>query len=507
MNGNTLFQNPPQTSQSPAQLGQNPAEVGQNPPQLGQSQEAIPQQSPAGQAQVSGSGSSEQPPSFVFHAPGSPISLRNVVKILLGVIIVAVIIFFISKVIIPNFQNTQGSKATIEYWGLWEDASVMNAIISDFNREYPDINVNYSKQDIKQYRERLTARIQNGTGPDIFRFHNTWVQMLSDVLLPIPNNTIKKDDFMKWFYPVAQKDLIKNGVIYGIPLGIDTLALYTNTNILNSAGLSAPDNWVDFINHARSLTVVDESGKIKTAGAALGTFNNVTHAPDIISLLFVQSGVDLNNIAQSEQAAADALTFYTSFALPSGSKTWDSDLDTSILAFGKGNLAMYFGYSWDVFTIKAINPDLAFEIYPVPHLPNENTTIASYWAEGVSIKSKHQKEALLFMKFLAKKETEERLFAEIAKTRLFGEPYANVELADTLRSNATVYPFVSQANGAESSFFASETFDNGLNFQMNTYLGDAVNSILRSTSPQTAVGTLSQGVNKVLQQYSAKPAK
>ena len=472
-----------------------------------QNQETSPQQNPVRESQVPPPESPGQPPPFVFHTSQSPTSIGNIVKILLGLIVIVIIGFIIFKFVVPIFQNTQGSKVTLEYWGLWEDSPIINPIISDFNRQYPGITINYSKQDIKQYRERLTSRIQNGTGPDIFRFHNTWVQMLSDVLLPLPNDTIKKDDFTKWFYPVAQKDLIKNGAIYGIPLEIDTLALYINTNIFKSAGVSAPNNWVDFINYARSLTVRDENGKIKTSGVALGTFNNITHAPDIISLLFVQSGVDLNNINKNDQAAAEALTFYTSFANErSGSKTWDSDLDASILAFAKGNLAMYFGYSWDYFTIKAINPDLAFEIHPVPHLPNQNTTIASYWAEGVSVKSKHQKEALLFMKFLAKKETEEKLFAEASKTRAFGEPYANRDLADILRDNANVYPFISQAKDAESSFFVSDTFDNGLNAQMNTYLGDAVNSVLGGGSPQSAVDTLSQGVNQVLTQYSpAKP--
>jgi len=474
MNENTVFENPGQTSQS----------------------------------QVKPPSSSGQPPPFVFHTSQSPTSIGNIVKILLGLIVIVVIGFIIFKFVIPIFQNNQGSKVTLGYWGLWEDSSIMNAIISDFNRQYPDITINYSKQDIKQYRERLSSRIQNGTGPDIFRFHNTWTQMMLGNLLPLSSDAINKADFIKWFYPVAQKDLIKNGAIYGIPLGIDTLALYINTNIFKSAGVSSPNNWIDFINYARSLTVRDENGKIKTSGAALGTFNNITHAPDIISLLFVQSGVDLNNINKNDQAAVEALTFYTSFANErSGSKTWDSDLDASILAFAKGNLAMYFGYSWDYFTIKAINPDLAFEIHPVPHLPNQNTTIASYWAEGVSVKSKHQKEALLFMKFLAKKETEEKLYAEESKTRTFGEPYARTDLADLLKDNANVYPFISQAKDAQSSFFASDTFDNGLNFQMNTYLGDAVNSVLGGGSPQSAVGTLSQGVAQVLNQYSAAKPK
>lgn len=480
MNGNTLFQNQP--------------EVGQNQVRLGQNQEARAQQNTVAE--------NKKTPSFVFHSSRSPISPTNIVKILLGIIVIVIIGFVIFGILIPNFRKAQVSKVTLTYWGLWEDASIMQSIISDFNRQYPDIKINYSKQDHKQYRERLTARIPNGTGPDIFRFHNTWVQMFSGVLLPLPSDTITKADFAKWFYPVAQKDLIKNGAIYGIPLEIDTLSLYINTNIFESAGVSAPDNWVDFINDARSLTVKDGSGQIKTAGAALGTFNNITHAPDIISLLFVQNGVDLNNITQDNQAASEALAFYTSFA-SGGSSTWNSTLDSSVLAFAKENLAMYFGYSWDFFTIKALNPKLAFEIHPVPHLPNQNMTIASYWVEGVSVKSKHQNEALLFMKFLAKKETEQRLFTEVSKTRAFGEPYARVDLADSLKSNSIVYPFVSQGNDAASSFFASDTHDNGLNSQMNTYLGDAVNSILNFTSPQSAVETLSNGVNQVLNRYTA----
>lgn len=476
MNENTIFQNPAQRSQDPGSVGQN------------QGQPPVPPQ-----------GASP----FVFHSSKSPISPKVVIKVLIGIIVVFLIGYVIFNIVIPNLRRTGEPGDTLTYWGLWEEPSVMQSIIGDFNREYPDIKVNYVKQDHKQYRERLVTRIENGTGPDIFRFHNTWVDMLSNVLLPIPSDTVTRDEFAKSFYPVASKDLIKNGAIYGIPLEIDTLALFINTNIFEYSGLSPPKDWVDFINNARSLTVKDGSGQIITAGTAFGTFNNITHAPDIVSLLLVQNGVDLNNIAQNNEAAAEALAFYTSFATDEGSSTWNSSLDPSIIMFAKGNLAMYFGFSWDIFTIKGINPDLAFEIHPVPDLPSQNITIASYWAEGVSAKSQRQKEALLFMKFLAKKETSQKFFTESSKTRTFGEPYARVDLADTLKDNLMVYPFVSQGKSAVSSFFASDTHDNGLNSQMNTYLGDAVNSILNSGSPQSAVEALIVGVNQVLNQYSS----
>ena len=428
-----------------------------------------------------------------------PSKFLKTLKILLGVAVILAVIFLIYNFVLPKLFPSKINKVTLTYWGLWEDLSVYAPIISDFEKEHPNIKINYSNQDIKQYRERLITRSNNGNGPDIFRFHNTWVSQLSDLLLPLPNSTISKEDLDKNYYPVVKKDLVKNGAIYGIPLQIDTLNLYINKDLFQAAGLKPPTNWIEFGNTARQLTVKDENNNIKTAGAALGNYSNITHAPSIISMLFAQNGVNLEDISSNVQATSDALNFYSSFALGQ-SNVWDNTLDNSIRVFASGSLAMYFGYSWDFFIIKSINPNLSFDVYPVPSLPGKNVTVASYWVEGISSKSTHQKEALLFMKYLTLKETEQRLFTEESKTRNFGEPYARVELAESLK-NSVAYPFVANAKQAVSSFFVDGTYDNGLNSQMNTYLGIAVDSILEGTSPQSAAETLSQGVSQVLRQY------
>jgi multiple sugar transport system substrate-binding protein len=426
--------------------------------------------------------------------------VKKIAKILIGLFVVILVFALIFTVVVPILTKNFSSRVTLTYWGLWEDSNTMQGIISDFERQNPNIVINYSKQDIKQYRERLVTRIGNGNGPDVFRFHNSWYPMLSADLLALPSDTISKDEFNQTFYPVAQKDLIRNGAIYGIPLEIDTLALFVNSQLFRSAGLNPPTNWNDFINDARAMTVKDQNGKIKTAGAAMGAYANISHAPDIISLLLLQNGVDLKNMQNSSDRATGALTFYTSFATDQNN-VWDSTLDPSILVFSRGDLAMYFGYSWDYFTIKQANPTLSFQIVPVPQLPGQNVTLASYWAEGVSAKSTHPKEALLFMKYLAAKNTEEKLYADEAKVRGFGEPYARADLADTLKSNMIVYPFIDQAPAAVSSFFVDNTFDAGLNEQANTYLENAVSAVLNGSSPQSAFDTLSQGVTQVLQKY------
>jgi len=319
------------------------------------------------------------PPDIPEENSGFP----SIFKILLGLVILGIVglvfVGFVSKL----FSKKSAEDVTLTYWGLWEPKSIMTQVLADFEKQNPHIHVDYIQEDPKQYTERLLTRAKEGTGPDVFRFHNSWMPMVINILSPLPSSVITKQEFQKDFYPVMQSDLIQNGALYGIPLSIDTLALFTNDSLFQAAGLQAPATWTDFLTIARTLTVKDDSGKIKTAGAAIGTFDNITHAPDFISLLFLQNGADLTDFSKKQQNASDALLFYTSFASDQNNQNnvWDQTLENSINGFAKGGVGMYFGYSWDIFTIRAINPSLQFSVHPVPHLPGRDMTIANYWVE------------------------------------------------------------------------------------------------------------------------------
>ncbi|MDE2589214.1 MAG: carbohydrate ABC transporter substrate-binding protein, partial [Patescibacteria group bacterium] len=126
------------------------------------------------------------------------------------IIAVTLIVFIFSK-----FGGKSNKTVTLEYWGLWEDSGVMQSVISDFERQNPMIKVQYVKEDPKEYADRLLTHIQQGDGPDIFRFHNSWTPMFLSVLSPLTQDTMSAKEFATIFYPVAQQDLVKNGAIYG----------------------------------------------------------------------------------------------------------------------------------------------------------------------------------------------------------------------------------------------------------------------------------------------------
>lgn len=497
MDENVIF-----TKDQPNSQPVNPQPAPQTPPPQNPSVPSSPQSTPGEPvAQAQSSSGSSLPPSSPPPRPSRvPFLNKKVLGILGGIVIVLILGLLAVKVLGGIFSKGEQEPVTLTYWGLWEDPSVMESVLADFKKEYPYITVEYSKKDIKQYRQSLVTQIQNGKGPDVFRFHNSWTPLLQKLLVPLPSEVVDPEEFKDVYFPVIQRDVVKNGAIYGIPMGMDTIALFVNTELFQAAGVPVPNTWNEFISVAKELTVKDSDGEIRTAGAALGSFDNITHAPDVVSVLLAQNGTNFYQFQNTLPNTAEALKFYSDFAKGEGS-VWNERLDPSRIAFAKGNLAMYFGYSWDIFLIQELNPQLSFTTHQVPSLPGRAMSIASYWVEGVSTKSQHQKEAMLLMAYLAKKETAQKLYQESAKVRLFGEPYARRDLAQSLQANTLVYPFVSQAENAVSTYFVSDTYDDGLNGPLNAYLGNAIRSMQGNTSADTAVKTLSEGVSQVLGRY------
>lgn len=439
----------------------------------------------------------EEPPPGFFHS-----SLFKKIVIGLGVLVLIIIIISV----VGSLGGSKEKNVTLQWWGLWEDKATMQVLIDDFKKTHPNINVVYEKKSPKQYREEVMTRIEKGTGPDVFRYHNTWLPMLEKNISPLTTEAIAPEEFKNVYYPVMQNDLVKNGAIYGIPLGADSLQLFVNPQLFAAEGQDVPTTWDQFNDAAKALTSKSPDGKILKAGAALGTYDNVNHAPDIISLLLVQQQVDMNKLTDFTKQEAGALSYYGSFALDEDN-IWDKTLPNSLLAFAKGDLAMYFGFSWDIYEIRKLNSNLQFKVYPIPSNQGVQTTIASYWVEGVSAQSPNQAEAMIFMNYLAQKETAQKFYTESAKARGpggFGEPYARKDLQESLSDNELVYPFVKGLDQAASSFFASNTGDGdtGINSLMNNYLKTAVDKLVPGADAgQSVVEDLNNGVAEVLANY------
>ncbi len=455
------------------------------------------------QPQIATQGVSPQQPPVGSVAPPPP--KKEFPKMAIFAIVGIVVLIIIFLVVKLFTSKGKSSTVSLTWWGLWEDESTVSSLISGYESQHPNVKISYVRQSPQDYRERLTSAMAKGSGPDLFRFHNTWVPMFRNDLDTLPSGVMNAADFAKNFYPISSADLTSGTGIVGIPLEYDALTLYINEDIFNKSGKTPPQTWDELRLLARELTVKDDQNNITQAGVALGRTENVDHWPEIVALLMLQNGVDLSNPIGKN--AEDALTFFTVFSTLDG--VWDATLPTSTQTFAAGKLAMYIGPSWRSFEISLQNPTLKYKTVPIPQLPKDSPnqpdiTYATYWAEGVWSKSKNKSAAWDFLKFMTTQENLQKFYTNATKLRTFGEPYPRPDMNGLLIDHPILGSIIQQAPGAQSWYLASRTFDGptGINTQLANYFGDAVNTLVdNKDTVDKAMETVAAGVQQVLTQY------
>ena len=344
---------------------------------------------------------------------------------------------------------------TLEFWSVFDDSDIYAPLIASFQQQYPYITVNYRKKNIASYEQELLDALASGRGPDIFSVNNFWMPRYFEKLTPVPDNLIALSRFLEVFPDVARQDFVLNEKIYALPLSIDTLALFYNKDLLNSAGVALlPKTWEEFNAATEKLTQKDEQGEISQAGAALGASRNINRSTDILALLMIQSGSQMVSLDKTEATFADsinlngenfrpgsrALSFYSNFASPSKKVySWNSRQHYSLDAFSQGEVAMMISYSYQIPVLRAKAPHLDFGVAALPQISQKGATVsyANYWGQAVSKGSQNSAAAWQFIAWLA-------------------QPENSIQYLQATQKPASRRDLIDQQNDPELSVFAKQ---------------------------------------------------
>ena len=375
---------------------------------------------------------------------------------------VALAVFFTVILIIRSIGGTGSIQpATLQFWGVFDERSVYDPIIREFQAQNPGIKIVYRKFSYDDYESSLIDALAAGTGPDIFMMHNTWLPKHGEKITPMPEGelftTIK--DFQDQFVDVTAQDFIFKSRIYGLPLYVDTLALYYNKDLLNNAGITRPAQiWEELNSDVETITRLDGLSNIVQSAAAIGTAKNVNRSTDILVNLMIQSGVRMTDAENLEaifsrpvnNTAVGEITlkYYTDFANPSvRTYTWNDTQHYSVDAFVEGKTAMMFNYSHQIPVLKAKNSRLNFGVAPIPQISLSDTkTYANYWAVTVSNRSQFADNAWRFLIYLTSKD------GALNYLNATLRPAARRDLIELQRDDLDLGVFAIQALSARSWF-------------------------------------------------------
>jgi len=405
------------------------------------------------------------------------------------------IIFLSLTAALPGCKEPLAEEVELEFWGVFDDSDVYGPLIEDFNVAFPKIKINYYKKTYQTYEQDLLEAMAGGRGPDIFMMHHTWLPNYDDKIWAAPSELITLKELTDNFVDVVYTDFVSDGYITALPLSIDTLALYYNKDIFNTAGLpQPPTTWEEFLTDVEKLTIKDERDNIIRAGAALGTARNINRSTDILSLLMLQSGAQMvdeektsaafNQLAnlngESFYPGQRALEFYTDFANPLKSVyTWNTRMNYSLDSFSEGKVVMMLNYSYQTPIIRAKSPYLNFGIASMPQIKTStnNVNYANYWGLTVSHNCQNANEAWQFIVWLTDKENAQK-YLELAE-----KPTARRDLITWQKDDPDLGVFVEQTLTA----YSWEQVDNSA---IEQYLADMIESVVLGAA------TINEAINK-----------
>lgn len=424
---------------------------------------------------------------------------KTILRIVIGI--------FICFIILVIFSRRRVSKpVSLEIWGIIDEPAVFTPLINGFRENNRNINIQYVQKDSTTYQNDLLKAFADNKAPDIFMLFGNWLPSYQDKIEPLNLKSDKDLNSLiisQTFPQVVQDSLINNDFLLGIPLYIDTLALYYNKDIFDYYNIALPPKtWDEVEKLIPKLRKTNSQGQITRAAIALGTSNNIDWANDILSEFMMQ--LDSSMVDKTYQKVTfnepitqnnlriipgeEALKYFTQFANPkSPLYTWESGFPNSVSAFSQGKTAMIIGYNQAQNIIQKEAPGLRYGIAPFPLL-NNKINYARTMNLVVFNKSSYSKEAWQFLKYLSQSNNSQYYFLQTKN------PPARLDLISLAINDSQAGVFANQILTSRDWYQIDSQ-------EISIIFNDMIESvILQNISPNQAIFTAASKIRLLWQQ-------
>ena len=381
-------------------------------------------------------------------------------------------------------KPAQLNPVKLTVWGVYENNDDLKILFDKYTQIHPTISFEYRKFRPDEYEKQLLEAWAEDRGPDIYFLPNNLIGKYQNKITPLPQqitlpyrevksggigsfqktdiidyvkkvSTISLNGLIQNFPEVIYRDNVKDNQIYGLPLSLETMALFYNKEILDNANIPLPpQTWIEFNDMVKNITLLDENNNFIQSGVALGAVDNITNASDIVALLIMQNGIpivgDNNKISFGQEddlnLTVQAINFFNDFSNPIKEVySWNKEQNEAIEAFKSGQTAFFFGYPNHIEEIQK-NPKINFGVTKIPQISKNynHVNLANYWVMTVSHKTISADPAWGFIDFAIQPENVKMYLEQTQK------PTAIRSLIEEQKQNLKIGPFAEQILTAQS---------------------------------------------------------
>lgn len=152
--------------------------------------------------------------------------------------------------------SASGEAVTINYYGRPDDNGVESAIVANFEKENPDIKVNYVElPDSSNDRlKTISTVLQVGDSSiDVFAADVVWPSIFVSAGWVIPLDSYVTQEELDQYLEAPLSAFQMQGHTYGLPFMADTGALYYRTDLLEKYNLPVPQSWEEMLTTASTI--------------------------------------------------------------------------------------------------------------------------------------------------------------------------------------------------------------------------------------------------------------
>lgn len=305
-------------------------------------------------------------------------------------------------------KNLEASEQDTPVLTLWDHTPqfepAIKAVITEFNKEYPDITIEYEVKTDDQYYNLLATAIQAGETPDLFWCHgkatSNYESYVEQGILMDITDKVDLSAFADKMFDLITVD----EKIYITPTAeLGGRAVYYNKDIFNELGLTPPTKFSEF---EALLPKIKDGGYVPISFAGSDSWTVLFQFEPILSALAndwimeAQEGkADINDprvVAVYEKMIdwADKGYYGPGFTGVDGAG--------AILAFSKGEAAMTIDGTWNLQTIQQNNENLNLGAFQLPSEDGVKAFVGtSSVGFGLKADTKYPEAGLKFLNFFA----------------------------------------------------------------------------------------------------------